>query len=703
MTNRGSAVSAMQAPKVQIGVKDGSEVGWIIDVREDADDAQLKVVTHSGQIRSISLLELATQGPKPQQPTAQERQNLEFAIRQQIDVEEVMKHATQRARERAALLGWLVGITTTGFPINVPGCPALCLNSGQLNSEQSSIADAIELSVELINWDTGKTLLDGVRISDKTLYRKRTQYKTRGLKALTHQGQGSGRLDKKHEAPRIREFVFEIAEKQSKDVKISRANFILLIIAAARREGVALIPERAHDRRRSLDGRLLRKYATEAHANWQLGRARSKRESRAISSRSAAPSVQREAVPFASIEIDATQHDAFCLDENGQKCNYVEKLSAYCSASGSFIDCMFIVGHAKARDVVHFIIQLMLRTTNRTGKHLLAPGRLRTVRLGLTKTDRGANMIAIEAMKQLSAIGIEVVVAAPSRGDQKGRVESGQRRQNQSAQLAPGYFGSTQREAPAFDYSRQYLPVAAAERYEKAIGELVYNRMPKASLRVPGFKVPISPQMYVDAFENVIPIPDQPFPSGLIKKALEKRSGVMTSSALQYQGEQYVLPEGATKPILPSYTKTPSGHQVTFYPIGRRPEFLILETPGAHGEMIDSILLRRDVVRREMGADISNVLSQGLDLEELVEQSRRSKDAAEDSLISLAEMVHAQAETPSRPGHFMPEREPHPAIPADESCDADDYVPTPLKTSQDWIQQAEEFVMSRARRLGTGV
>lgn len=698
MKANNSSVAAIEAPWILLPDESDEQGGWLIDVRVKERDTEVKLATESGQIRMISLAAMATSKTPAQHLSAKERKELEHALRQVHDTDWLMRQATDSAREKAATLGWLVGITTVGFPVQVPGCPGISHKSKQPDGQIWGIGTAIEALPNLINSETSRPLDERSHVSHKTLYRKRQTYSSQGIKALVHSSQGTERLGQHPDAPAIREFAFQMAERQATDVKISKTNFVISVVAAAKREQVVQVPPTTRERAKSVPYRLLRKYAREAHAHWRLGSPRSRRESRAVSSRSSAPALHQETVPFASIQIDATQHDAHCLDELGKKCEYVEKLSAYCNASGAFIDCMFIAGHATARDVVDFILQLMIRSTNDTNRHLLTPGRLRTVCVNMTQTDRGSNMIAIEATRLLADVGIEVVVAAPSRGDQKGRVESGQRRQNQRAQLTLGYFGSTQREGPAFNSSKQYLPIAVAEKYEKSVGLHVYNHTPKATLRVPGFKVALSPQMYIDGYEQILPIPDKPFPSSLIKKALEKHSGVLTSNALQYQGEQYVLAEGMSKPILSSDSRTASGHRVTFYPVGRRPEFLIVETHGLAGEVIDLVLLRRDVMRREFGADVTAIVSQGLEIQHMDVESKAEKARAEDNLYALIDAAHTQAASPIR---FVPAKGHQPGS-SDPRCevdemDSDAYVPSRLMRPEDWHAMAEDFVSSQIR------
>lgn len=696
MKANNSSVAAIEAPWILLNDQSDEQGGWLIDVRVKKRDTEVKLATESGQIRMISLVAMATPKTPAQHLSAKERKELEHALRQVDDTDRLMRQATDSAREKAATLGWLVGITTVGFPVQVPGCPGISHKSEQPDGRIWSIGTAIDALPNLISSETSRSLDERSYVSAKTLYRKRQTYSSQGIKALVHGSQGTGRLEQHPDAPAIREFAFQMAERQATDVRISKTNFVISVVAAAKREQVVQVPPTAPERAESVPYRLLRKYAREAHAHWRLGSPRSRRESRAVSSRSSAPALHQEPVPFASIQIDATQHDAHCLDELGRKCEYVEKLSAYCNASGAFIDCMFIAGHATARDVVDFILQLMIRSTNDMSRHLLTPGRLRTVCVSLTQTDRGSNMIAIEATRLLADIGIEVVVAAPSRGDQKGRVESGQRRQNQRAQLTSGYFGSTQREAPAFDYRKQYLPIAVAERYEKSVGLHVYNHTPKATLRVPGFKVALSPQMYIDAYEQILPLPDKPFPSSLIKQALEKHSGVLTANALQYKGEQYVLAEGMPKPILSSDSRTASGHRVTFYPVGRRPEFLIVETHGRAGEIIDLVLLRRDVMRREFGADVTAIVNQGLEIEHMERESKAEKARAEDNLYALIDEAHTQSSTPVRVGSPK-SRAPEPSGHSTEvqELDSETYLPSKLMTTEDWLVEAEAFVASR--------
>jgi len=701
MNAHSPSVASMEAPWVDIADESNEQGGWLIDVRVKERDTEVKLATESGQIRVISLADLATSQTPAQHLSARERKELEHALRQVHDTDLLMRQASSSAREKAATVGWLVGMTTVGFPVQVPGCPGIVHESVQPDGQIWSIGAAIEALPHLINSETSQPVDQRSYVSDKTLYRQRQAYSNEGIKALVHSSQGTERLGRHPAAPEIREFAFQMAEQQATDVKISKTNFIMRVVAAAKRDGIVQVPATAAERDKSIHFRMLRKYARQAHKQWRLGTPRSRRESRAVSSRSTAPALHQETVPFASIQIDATQHDAHCLDELGRKCGYVEKLSAYCDASGAFIDCMFIAGHATARDVVDFIIQLMIRVTNHTDKRLLTPGRLRTVCVSLTQTDRGSNMIASEATRLLADIGIEIVVAAPRRGDQKGRVESGQRRQNQRAQLTPGYFGSTQREAPAFDYGKQYLPIAVAERYEKSVGRHVYNHTPKETLRVPGFKPALSPQMYIDAYEQILPLPDKPFPSNLIKQALEKHSGVLTSNALQYQGEQYVMAEGIPKPILSSDARTASGHRVTFYPVGRRPEFLIVETHGRAGEVVDLVLLRRDVMRREFGADVTSIVGQGLEIEQMERESKAEKARADDNLYALMEEAHTESATPVRVGSAKsrPTETSDQSVEAQE-LDSDTYVPSKIMTPDDWLAEAMAFVATRERKVG---
>lgn len=654
MTRLADGITQVQAPALALANGQESEWEIVIDVLEGGDAAQTQVKTRAsdGQLRVRTLSEIAgiSNGSPPEGTLAVKELSARLAERR--DIEDLLVHATPRAREQVAIRGWLVGLLVQGRPMEIPGASTLSWLP-PFSGETSAVTpeEAIAVLHDYATRGTGDSIqLSLTRASERSLYRWWRGYEKDGLRALVHGSLGNSRLERSAQAPIIKEFITGVASRTAQnDAKITQRRFTELCLLEAIEAGLTTLPGSTKEPNALEAHRLIRHFALQAHRHWQLSKSLSQRHSRELSRKSSSPSVYRDQIPFTEIQIDATPLDAYALDEYGQQAPQVQMLFATDVASGSFVDALLLPCAPTARDVTDFLVQMILRMTEQRDAHLLAPDRLRTVALGELVTDRGSNMIAEAVTSSLAVLGIDVKSAGAGRGDQKGLVEAVQGKANDFARLILGAHGATQREGPKFNPKDRYLTVDQWQTLIRAWGHEVYNATPKDRLRPPGFKAAITPQMYVAAFQLVIRTPDRPFPVDALKGQLEHRSGVLTSQGIEFGGYQFVWPRGIVKPHLAEHTRTATGHLVTVYGPHRFPQYVIVDAIDALTGPITLILLRSDTYAHETHSDVLAVVAEGLNLEAMVHEAKESKQLADQARIALAHEARSNATKPASP------------------------------------------------------
>lgn len=691
MTRLADGITQIQAPALALANGQESEWEIVIDVLEGGDAGQTQVKTRAsdGQLRVRTLSEIAgiSNGSPPEGTLAVKELSARLAERR--DIEDLLVHATPRAREQVAVRGWLVGLLVQGRPMEIPGASTLSWLP-PFSGETSAVTPekAIALLHDYAARGTGDSIQSRlIRVSERSLYRWWKGYEKDGLRALVHGSLGNSRLERSAQAPVIKEFITGVASRTAQnEAKITQRRFAELCLLEAIAAGLATLPGSTKDPDALEAHRLVRHFASQAHRHWQLSKSLSQRHSRELSRKSSSPSIYRDQVPFTEIQIDATPLDAYALDEYGQQAPQVQMLFATDVASGSFVDALLLPCAPTARDVTDFLVEMILRMTEQRDAHLLAPDRLRTVALGELVTDRGSNMIAEEVTSSLAVLGIDVKSAGAGRGDQKGLVEAVQGKANDFARLIFGAHGATQREGPKFNPKDRYLTVDQWQALIRAWGHEVYNATPKDRLRPPGFKAAITPQMYVDAFRLVIRPPDRPFPVDALKGQLTHRSGVLTSQGIEFGGYQFVWPRGIVKPHLAEHTRTATGHSVTVYGPHRFPQYVIVDAIDALTGPITLILLRSDTYAHETHSDVLALVAEGLDLEAMVHEAKASATSADERRIALAHAARSSATKPTAParrGRTASSKTKNEATSSVELDFGDQYQPT------SWLDETE--------------
>jgi len=652
MTHLADGITAIQSPCIAIDTDHGLEPEIVIDVMESPESNQtfLKTRAHDGQLHTRSLSQIAgiTDG-EPVDGTLGVKE-LSARLAERRDIEVLLSQASAPSRERAALRGWLVGLVTTGRPIDIPGAPRLSW-SPPTADEDTPLDSAQALTCLRQQLDAGSislTHMDDTHVSERSLRRWKKSYTERGLAALVHGSLGSSRLERTAQAPAVKDSVTSLASRTAKQgAKITRARFLDLCFVEASETGIAPLPGSSSTTDDVQTQRLIRRFAVQAHRHWALNKTLSQRRTREISRKSSSPSIYRDRIPFAEIQIDATPLDAYALDQHGQQVSTSRMLFATDAASSSYIDSVVLPCEPTARDVTDFIIQMILRVTDRHGSHLLAPDRLATIAVGELVTDRGSNMIAEEVTAALAALGIDVKSAGAGRGDQKGIVEAVQGKANDFARLIHGARGAIQREGPGFNPKDRYLTVDQWQTLIRAWGHQVYNRTPKDRLRPSGYASAVTPQMYVAAFQDVLPPPDRPFPVDALKGLLEHRRGVLTSQGVEFGGYSFVWPIGIDKPHLDESTRTTTGHNVTVYGPHRFPQYVIVDAVDAGGRPISLVLLRSDVYAHQMRSDVLDLVIEGLDPTTMKSEAKDSQKSADHTRLELAHGARADAMQPT--------------------------------------------------------
>jgi hypothetical protein len=654
MTHLADGITAILSPSVAIDTDHGLEAEIVIDVMESLESAQtlLKTRGHDGQLHIRSLSEIAGIAEGPPVGGTLGVKELSARLAERRDIEALLAQASAPARERAALRGWLVGLVTTGRPIDIPGAPQLSW-SPPTTDEYRPLDSAQALACLRQQLDAGSiglTHVDDTCVSARSLRRWKKSYLERGLAALVHDSLGSSRLERMHQSPAVKDFATSVASRTAQQgAKITRTRFLDLCLLEAAEVGIAPLPDSSSTTDDVQTHRLIRHFAVQAHRYWALNKTLSQRRTREISRKSSSPSIYRDRIPFTEIQIDATPLDSYALNQHGQQVSTIRMLFATDVASSSYIDSVILPCEPTARDVTDFIIQMILRVTDRHGSHLLAPDRLATIAVGELVTDRGSNMIAEEVTAALAVLGIDVKSAGAGRGDQKGIVEAVQGKANDFARLIHGAHGATQREGPRFNPKDRYLTVDQWQTLIRAWGHQVYNRTPKDRLRPSGYASAVTPQMYVAAFHDVLPPPDRPFPVDALKGLLEHRRGVLTSQGVEFGGYSFVWPIGIDKPHLDESTRTTTGHNVTVYGPHRFPQYVIVDAVDANNRPISLVLLRSDVYAQQTRSDVLDLVIEGLDPTTMKSEAKDSQKSADNTRLELAHSARAEASQPTAP------------------------------------------------------
>ena len=647
------SIAGMAAPAIQVHDTEGVHAAVVVDVSYLPGDEETRVKTQAsdGSLRIRTISELVAGAPGVDFKNPSDRASAVDTIRERQHISTVMGHASESGREKAAVRGFLVGLHLFGEPIVLPGCPVIVgTGDGEpLPASEKPVPVPALLSIQhtLVNTETHRQVAQTHLATRTSLFRWCQGFRRDGLVGLIHGQQGQSRYARDPRAQAIAAFVYAIAEdRHGLDAAVSNAEFVRI----CRARNSTDTPIAQDDDTSSVRvAHLIRFYASEAHRAYDLGRRLSQRHTRQLSRKSSPRAMIHETLPFAAIQMDATPLDSYALDEFGNRVKTPYVLGAVDVASGSFCDAVLLPGQPTATDVVEFLVHLMMRMAINGHRGVINLDHLHTVVLGSVMTDRGSSMIAGEVTQLLADLGIDLVVAAAGRGDQKGAIESMLGKLNKACSGLPGHHGPTQREGRPFSPSGGYLTLGIWQAYVRAWGIEVYNNRPRKSLRAMGFKTDMSPSMYIQATHSVIALPTRTVDLDVIKSRLLHRQGTLTSQGIQFQGYTFVLPPGQPKLDLCPSTRTSTGHSVVVYGARRGPELVIVEAQSVDGMRINHILVRSDVLAYELGTAASDLSLLGIDPTSAAMQAAELKKQVEDTTERQRSIAMNLQQRPAKP------------------------------------------------------
>lgn len=695
MPQKLESIAGMAAPVIQVHDTEGIASAVLVDVSYSPGDEQTRVKTQSsgGLLRVSTISELVADTPGVRFENSGDRASAVDTIRERQHISTVMEHASAIGQEKAAVRGFLVGLHLFGEPVLVPSCPSISWTGDSAPSPAAdgpvSVPELLSVQDRLVNAETRRQVAQAHLATRTSLYRWCQEFRRDGLVGLIHGTQGQSRYARDPRAHAIATFVYAIAEERHHlDAAVTMTEFVRICrtrydtdTSIAQDDETFTIPVR----------HLVRFYALNAHRAYALGRRLSQRRTRQLSRKSSPRAMIHETVPFAAIQLDATPLDSYALDEFGNRVKTPYVLGAVDVASGGFCDAVVLPGQPTSSDVVEFIVHLMMRVAIDGHRGVINLDRLHTIVLGSVMTDRGSSMIAGEVTQLLADLGIDLIVAAAGRGDQKGAIESMLGKLNTACSGLPGHHGPTQREGRPFSPGGGYLTLSIWQAYVRAWGMEVYNERPRKSLRAMGFKIDMSPSMYIAAFNEVIPVPTQPLDLDVIKSKLLHRAGTLTAQGIQFQGYTFVLPPGQPKLDLCPSTRSSTGHAVVVYGARRGPEFVIVEARSRDGVRINHLLLRSDVLAYELGTAATELAILGIDPTYASKESVAFKEQAEATTVRQRAIATQLQQRPAKAEPAKTKQLAEVRTSVATAASEDHRLPPHLRSAEAAQDEAESF------------